>query len=150
MRNLSEEERIADNVSGEVPPPVEVRLVCTTPSQARVALDRVRDVMTLVASRRMSEWPDDTWWQSQLPSWFLQSFDGHSTDEILQDPSLWDFGSWLDAMKAPGWEWWSSSDDDSGWTIKVSAHSDPYSIEPLEYLCRAAGAEAVSTKEGGQ
>lgn len=146
MSNLSEAERIAYNVSGEVPPPVEVRLVCTTRTQSSVGLRRVRDVMALIASRRMSEWPDDSWWQSQLPAWFIRSFEGHSIEDILQDSNLWDFGSWIDAMQETGWEWWSSSHCAFVWTISICVHSDPCSIGPLEYLCRAAGADAVLIK----
>ena len=148
MRAFSERERIQRNVSGETPPPVEVRMECDVGTDVHDALLRVREVMTFVASRRMLEWPDDAWWKSRLPSWFLCSFEGHSIDDILEDPSLWDFGSWLDAMKSPGWEWWSSSMGVAMYTIWVSTSVQPYSIEPLCYLCRVAGADAVSLSEG--
>ena len=147
MSLSTEAERIEQNVSGEVPPPVEVRLACTSSNWSGVSVSRVREVMMVVASKRTTDWPDDSWWVNRLPSWFLGSFEGHSIDDILQNSDLWDFGSWLDAMKHPGWEWWSSSTGEGGWTIRVCAHSDPYSIEPLAYLCKAAGADTVSIEQ---
>jgi hypothetical protein len=77
----------------------------------------------------------------------MQSFHDHSVEELLSDPSLWHFGSWVDAMKDTGWEWWSSSLDGDCWTVNLWALSDPYSLGPLEYLCRVAGGESVVALE---
>lgn len=72
--------------------------------------------MELVAEQHETDWPSDEWWETHLPSWFLDSFQGHTLDQIMSDPTLWDLGSWLDAMKnlntslAPLAEWiWRSS-----------------------------------------
>lgn len=151
MTDASELERIRINTQGEPSPPVQVRLRCSTDGEPHAVLTRVREVMELIASERMAEpWPDDSCWRGRLPGWFLHSFAGHSIEDMLQDASLWDFGSWLDAMRRPGWEWWSSVVDvrNCSIVIRVCAYSDPYSIEPLQYLCRVAGSVTVSVVEG--
>lgn len=144
--NTSEARRIEENVSGETPPPVWVRVRGVCRETAVESLERVREVMKLVSSRRARGWSDDERWKEDLPRWFVDSF-GHDVEEIVREPALWDFGSWLDAMKGPGWEWWSCVNDDDGWVVNLMAYSDPYSIEPLVYLCRTAGADTVSISE---
>jgi hypothetical protein len=142
-----EVDRVHSNVGGEQAPPVWVKLDCRSNADVESGLVRVRDVMELVARARGAGWPVDGWWEQKLPTWFLDSFIGHTLDDIQKNPMLWDFGSWLDAMKNPGWEWWSSSLTKNGWIINLSAFNDPYSVEPLGYLARAAGAESVIFSE---
>lgn len=146
MSDMNELQRIVINTYGEKPPQFVVRLSaqCDVPS---LSIDRIKEVMKVISEKKMSEWPDDEWWNQNLPKWFLDSFQGHSLEELLNDPNLWDFGSWLDAMKNPGWEWWSSNVTDDGWEISVTAHSDPYSIDPLVYLGRVSGANSVVVTE---
>jgi hypothetical protein len=45
-----------------------------------------------------------------------------------------DYGSWLDAMKYRGWEWYSSNSDERGFSIILEVNSFPFSINPLEYV----------------
>src|SRR5687767_1090233 len=100
-------QRIDRFTNGESPPDVCVRLRFRTAGTIDDVLARVRGVMRLVAAGQAGAWPTDEDWRRDLPSWFLQSFEGHTLADILANPELWDFGSWLDAMKVPGWEWWS-------------------------------------------
>ncbi len=146
MIMLTESERVDKLTAGEAPPPVWVRVVGQGGDPV-VTLERVKEVMRLVVQEREEGWPGDDWWRSNLPPWFLQSFEGHTEEELLRDDSLWDFGSWLDAMKDPGWTWWSSLVREDTWHANLSAHTDPFSVGPLEYLARAAGAESVSVRE---
>ncbi len=73
----------------------------------------------------------------------------HSLETIMSDPTLWHFGSWVDAMKAPGWEWWSSALGDKGFEINLCAYEWPYTVNPLEFLVSAAGATKVFFEEMG-
>jgi len=151
MSKYQEAERIKHNVRGEKPPSLEVRIRARATGASRECLARVREVMEIVAKQREREdWPKDSWWRHHLPSWFLDPFRGRSMEDVLANPELWDFGSWLDAIKSPGWEWWSSEDDKEGWTVRLQAYSDPFSIGPLEYLARAAGADSIEVEEGGE
>lgn len=147
MTGNEEHSRVDENIHGEPAPPVEVRVVALVDGDPAASLSRMREVMRVVAERRRREWPDDTWWESHLPRWFVEPFRERTMDQVLQDPDLWDFGSWLDAMKSPGWEWWSSERTPSGWTVRLQALSDPFSIGPLEYLARAAGAARLEVQE---
>lgn len=139
--------RIELNTSGEAPPVVALQLRFTSPTGPENVLERTRHVMRLVAAVGAATWPTDEEWRLRLPEWFLHTFEGHSTDQLMTDPNLWDFGSWLDAMKRPGWEWWSSAVSDTVGIVRCAADSDPYSIEPLIYLLRSAGASEVEFEE---
>lgn len=146
---MSEEERIEYNGDGifQEPPPVAVVIQFRSTGSASNTLLRIKQVMLLIALMRKSGWPIDSWWKEHLPKWFLPFFEGKTLDEIIQNPLLWDFGSWLDAMKAPGWEWWSSVATEKSGTIGVRAHDDPYSIEPLKHLIRCAGGDRIEVVE---
>ena len=52
---------------------------------------------------------------------------------------LWDYGSWLDAMKYRGWEWFSSKVDTTEFIIILVPHELPFSVNPLEYLIYETG-----------
>jgi hypothetical protein len=149
MNESEEIRRLEENISGERAPPVEIRLFARVEADGSESLSRLRDVMRLLAEcRGRGTWPEDSWWKSRLPRWFLDPFQGRTIEDVMQNPDLWDFGSWLDAMKCPGWEWWSSETTKEGWTVRLQALSDPFSIGPLEYLARAAGAVHVEVQEG--
>ncbi len=140
---MDQTERIQRFTRGEVPPPVRLRLRFSSTTSAGPVLEKARHVMRLVASAQRNEWFSDENWKNLLPDWFVRSFEGHSTEQLLHDSTLWDFGSWLDAMKNPGWEWWSCEERGQEGTVWCTAHSNPYSIEPLMYVLRTAGASDV-------
>jgi hypothetical protein len=141
-------ERIREHVEGEVPPPVSLCLDFKSEVASRTVLERVRRVMELVAVAQAGVWPNDSEWSERLPGWFLASFAVHTKAEIFSDPRLWDYGSWLDAMRQPRWEWWSGRADDHCGRVRCVAIGLPYSIEPMIYLIRAAGASEVEFAEG--
>jgi hypothetical protein len=103
--------------------------------------------MGLVAQAQKDEWLSDEEWQRQLPDWFLRSFEGHTVEQIAASTLLWDFGSWLDAMRRPGWEWWSSAAGEQTGIVRCTAQEYPFAIEPLIYLIRSAGAPHVQFDE---
>lgn len=139
--------RIQRHTKDELPPPVRLRLRFQATVSGETVLERARQVMRLVAVAQDQQWPSDEDWRRALPEWFLRSFDGHDAQELLAHPELWDFGSWLDAMKNPGWEWWSCHSDDRGGSVRAVAYAEPFSIEPLEYLLRASGASDVDFEQ---
>lgn len=145
---LSQVDRVDSLVRAEHAPRVRLSVAFESSKPAAV-LVQVRDVMRLLASAQLGQWPSDDWWRQRLPRWFIASFEGRGLEEIIADPTLWDFGSWIDAMKDPGWEWWSSGTDGQRGYVECSAHAMPFSFEPLLYLLRAAGAESVVVREIG-
>src|SRR5690606_20146071 len=99
-------------------------------------------------------WPSDEEWQNCLPPWFIATFEERTLEEIrkmeVQELEenvwlLWDYGSWLDAMRLRGWEWWSSLCDplEGEWSALLLQHELVYSIQPLIYLARESGALSV-------
>lgn len=111
-------------------------------------LGKVKEVLKLIAAESINgTWPNDDEWLDQLPSWFTQPFQDRTIEQVLADESLWDYGSWLDAMRHRGWQWWSSSTDDDEIKITLQREDDVYSIEPLVYLVRQCGASSVQVTE---
>ncbi len=139
---LEQAHRVDKLIHGEPAPQLRLTIRFAASAPADV-LERSRAVMRLVASAQSEPWPSDDQWHRRLPDWFTCSFDEHTLLEMLADTTLWDFGSWLDAMKHPGWEWWSSGTHEHRGVVECSAHAMPFAIEPLYYLLRAAGAEDV-------
>lgn len=146
MISMTEPERVDRLITGETPPPVHLRIVgrCT---DAPGTLERIRHVMRTVASQRVhreegGEWPAEAWWHEHLPTWFFDSF-----EQVLENEHMWHIDSWADAMKAPGWEWWSSSSEPGRLVINLWVDSWPYAIGVFEYLVRVAGTDDIEITE---
>src|SRR5258708_5680281 len=106
--NMTEPKRILENLRGERPPPVWICFRSTCREPALVA-KRVGSISRMFAERRASEnWPATEWWTERLPDWLRDSFGVHSAEEIKNNINLWALDAWVAAMRAPGWEWWSS------------------------------------------
>lgn len=133
-----EQVRILNNVTGEKPYEVPLCFRAYT-KEANKKLDLIKDVMLAIASKSDSDWPDDETWSTLLPHWFVNKIKSYSLDEIKHNGFLWDFGSWLDAMKFRGWEWFSSQIDDGGFLVRLQAIDFPYSVNPLEYIIYETG-----------
>jgi hypothetical protein len=145
---FDQHQRIDQLKNGEDPPAVGLTLrFSSSTTSGETVLERVREVMRLVALAQGRAWLNDDEWRRHLPEWFVRSFEGHSAADLLTNADLWDFGSWLDAMKNPGWEWWSSCADQRGGVVRGVAHTDPFSIEPLAYLLRVSGASSLDFRE---
>lgn len=148
MNARAERQRVSGNVDGEAPPPVCVRVVGRCPAGAAESLERVKEVMEVVAAQAHDSWPEQARWRQLLPTWFVELFENLSLDEILADESLWHFESWVEAMRLRGWEWWSSKlEDDGTWKVFLMAFEWPYSLGPLEYLARVSGASELEFEE---
>lgn len=153
MTFLEEPARIERNLNSEPAPPVEVRCIGRS-VHPHDAIIRIREVMKLVAEQRVLDteaeaedretWPSPTWWRQHLPSWFVQILEDRAT---AAGRPRWSVESWVAAIKAPGWEWWSSSVEPGRWIIKLWADSWPYAIGVFEYLARVAGTDDVEITE---
>ncbi len=147
MMKTTETYRVNEYLKGELPPPVGVRVEVFPTDKTKPYLDRTREVMAIIASQEVTDWPSDERWLEMLSSWFLGSFEEHTFEEIVANEELWTFGSWLDAMKGRGWEWWSSKKMPNHSIISLFAFSWPYSLGPIEYLIRVSGASIHSISE---
>ncbi|MBI1746769.1 MAG: hypothetical protein HYR55_09295 [Acidobacteria bacterium] len=129
--------------------------VCREP--APEVLERVRSVLSVVATKTRSTWPSDTEWRELLPPWFsakLRVYTQAESAEILAKTPRkrwheipWSYGSWLDSIKERVWQWWRADIDGPYLKIELALESWPYSVGALEYLIKAAGARTVSVKE---
>ena len=117
-------------------------------SNADECLHRVKEVIELIAEQSSNgTWPNDDEWSARLPSWFTDPFKGRTIEQVLEDKTLWDCGSWLDAMRHRGWQWWSSTCGSDTWSVTLLREDEVYSIEPLIYLARQSGAYSVEVTE---
>lgn len=150
MTQNSEAERVRKNVNGERPPFPTLKVIAECEGIAEVSLGRVKEVLEIVSKQNAQHWPSDKEWQALLPKWFIEPFLNRKLEEVLADDSerLWDYGSWLDAMRRRGWEWWSSlPPSQDGWEAFLAAFDSPYGIGPFEYLVLASGASDVHVME---
>jgi hypothetical protein len=103
--------------------------------------------MVIIAQNDPNNWPSDDEWLKLLPEWFTNPFKDITLEELINNKELWDYSSWLEAMRLRGWTWWSSRYLNDRWEIKLNAYEHPYSIGPLEYLARASGADSLEFVE---
>lgn len=141
---MTELQRILDDEACEGPS-VPLVVLAGEASDAKRSLERIKEVLALVARASASDtWPTDEEWAEQLPEWFVGPLKGRSLDEVLKDQSLWDYGSWIDAMRHRGWRWHSSSVDGERWRIDLVQEDFVCSLDPLVYLARESGATSVA------
>lgn len=136
---MKEVERIENNTDGEKCEGLVLQFRVRT-SEPLVRLSKVKEVVLRVASYNGENWPSDREWEDILPKWFTVRIKSYSINEILKHSTvLWDYGSWLDAMRNRGWEWYSSQVLDDGFLIFLKAKDFPYAVNPLEYIIYESG-----------
>lgn len=136
----------ADGIGEKLVDPI-VKVVASALDTA-ASLDRVKEVMRLIAAEADSgTWSTDEEWLRKLPAWFTKPFQSRTIEDVLKDDALWDFGSWLDAMRQRGWQWWSSTHNGNQWSAILLRQEEIYSIEPFVYLARQCGATYTEVTE---
>lgn len=135
---MTEIEYINTNNNGEQPIEswAKFRVHCDTPERN---LSKVKEVVSIISQFNSQDWPTDDKWSDILPQWFVVAIKKNTIDKWINNPILWDYGSWLDALKFREWEWFSSKVSDEAFEIIVVIKSIPYSINPLEYVIFESG-----------
>ena len=150
---MSEFERFQMNNKQGYAPGLWLTLHIDLGKQSQETLEKILGVMNAWISTvdlqqgNQETWPSDEQWQEILPNWFIDTFKGHSIEEILASKWLWDYSSWIDSMRNRVWEWWGYQQYDSMLTIQLQLDSWPYSISALEYLIRVAGGQLVDVEK---
>lgn len=143
--NITEYKRIKENVMGEMPDGKNLQFYVTT-KNGHESLLKVKEVIEPISLYDSNMWPSDEVWETILPLWFLKRIQANGVKEILKNPSLWHFGSWLDAMKYRGWKWFSSMESAEHYIIILEALELPYSVNPLEYVIIESGVNLSDIK----
>ncbi len=141
---MNEENRIFEFCNGESP---NVGYLCFTAvtHEPSHKLKLIKDVMTIISKYDSTSWPDDNKWSAILPKWFIYKIRANKLEDIIaSNYKLWDYGSWLDAIKHRGWEWYSSKISPDKFEIIVTPKSFPFSVNPLEYLIMESGVDYES------
>lgn len=153
MAVLNERERLHSFINGEVPPPVYVKLSLECTDAATCMLN-VKSVLDVVIKQDDNHWPNDRYWQDNLPGWLMSTFKKYTLAELkavranraLWNSLPWSFGSWLDRMKERDWKWWSSqvNSESNLVVVYLIVSGVPTSTKALEHLFVAAGARIIS------
>jgi hypothetical protein len=151
---MTEIERIHINKAGEIPPGLHWLYVIRLNGNS---LSRIVEIMTVISSQSSICWPDDDNWYNLLPSWFLTTLRQYSPEEAREllksiprekwSEIPWEFGSWLDAVKERGWNWWSIEVSGDYAKIRLSILNWPANLEAFEHILLASGAFIVSRFE---
>jgi hypothetical protein len=119
-------------------------------------LTNVREVVRTIAEADPDQWPDDAYWNKQLPDWVLSSMptlSREACEELLRNTpraqwnSLpWEFASWLEAIRFRGWRWWGSESLPGGQArIAVRVVDLPERIDAFAQLVRSTGSTILSS-----
>lgn len=107
-----------------------------------VKLELVKSVVIAICKFSGPDWPSDEVWNKTLPIWFLTKIKRYSLEEVSQkNTRLWEYGSWLDAMRFRGWKWYSSKITPKGFDVILEPYEFPFSVNPLEYVIYETGVE---------
>lgn len=132
MNNI-ERDRIYNFINAELPDSGYLLFKATTDTPNE-KLRMITSVIDIVSLYDENDWPKDEQWDDFLPAWFLNKIKNYTLEEINSNSLLWDYGSWLDAMKYRGWKWYSSKIETHNFIIILEPNSFPFSVNPLEYL----------------
>lgn len=108
-----------------------------------LVMSRIKEIALIIAKEDPDLWHEDTWyWNEILPAWFQQKINSNTLEMVFKINVLWDYESWIYALKYRGWEWHSSKISDEEGEIILLINEMPYSIGTLEYIIYEAGVQA--------
>lgn len=137
---MIESDYIQENNAGELNTNELVLQFSITTSDSAFHLARVKEVVLSISKYNEDNWPNDQQWERILPKWFVEKIKSHSLDELNDNSTLlWDYGSWLDAMKFRGWQWLSSKIYIDKFIINLVPLTSPFSVNPIEYVIFESG-----------
>lgn len=90
--------------------------------------------------------PSDRTWEEHLPNWFVKKTKDISYEDLLRNHQLWDFGSWIDAIKRREWKWWGYKLNNIELVIFLETLSIPYNIDPFFYILYSCGVDIDMTR----
>ena len=109
-------------------------------------LDRLKEMLKSIISIEKSDLNTDEFWESSLPDWFVSKTKNIPEVELLNNSQLWDFGSWIDAIKHRGWKWWSYKNTKDKTILYLETFSYPYNIDSFFYILYCIGVDFNRTE----
>lgn len=143
--NSVEANNIKSNIHSELPELPYCKFTVVT-ELAESKLKKVKEVVMRIADHAENNWPDDKEWLRILPAWFIERITSYTMDTIIKNEILWDYSSWVDAMKFRGWYWYSSQITKNGFEIVIVPETLPFSVTPLEYVIYESGVSSKNIK----
>jgi hypothetical protein len=146
MSDMIEIDRIRENIGGEVPEDTSLELIIKA-DDASSRLSKIQEVALSIAFILNSEdncVTEVSFWRENLPAWFVQTMTDVTIDDLFDEPSIWDFESWIEAVNVRQWEWYSSILTENGFTIFLETFGIPYQIDPFVYVINVSGVEHLN------
>lgn len=140
--NETENKRIVNNTHGELPDNSYI-MYRVSADNTEILLRKVIEVMVCISRYEEDNWLSDEEWDIVLPIWFTSGVKQRDYKSIIDNEELWDYGSWIDALKYRGWKWYSSLLLKDSFLILLEVIDIPYIIEPFEFLLRECGVRTV-------
>ncbi len=110
------------------------------------SIDKIKELLKAIIKIEQSNTSDDKTWEDNLPNWFVTKTKNISREDLFENSQLWDFGSWIDAIKQRGWKWWSYKTAKDKTVIYLETHSYPYNIDPFFYILYIIGVDFKQTE----
>lgn len=110
------------------------------------SINKIKELLKAIIKIEQSNTSDDKTWEDNLPNWFVSKTKNISREDLFKNSQLWDFGSWIDAIKQRGWKWWSYKTTKDKTVIYLETHSYPYNIDPFFYILYTVGVDFKQTE----
>lgn len=114
-------------------------------SLSNKSIEKLQGLMKGIIEMGTYKNQDDEVWEKKLPKWFVLKTKDISRDRLLANNQLWDFGSWIDAIRQREWKWWGIKNFDSKTTIYLETTGYPYNIDPFFYMLYSIGVDFEKT-----
>ncbi len=105
----------------------------------------LKGLMKSVIEMTSNESQSDRVWEKKLPKWFVTKTKNTTKNELLDNSQLWDFGSWIDAIRQREWKWWGYKIFDTKTIIYLETTGYPYNIDPFFYMLYSVGIDFKET-----
>ncbi|MFS4469604.1 hypothetical protein [Maribacter sp. 2210JD10-5] len=109
------------------------------------SFDKLQSLMGSIIEMNTNESQDDKVWEKTLPKWFVLKTKNITRDDLSTNNQLWDFGSWIDAIRQRQWKWWGIKNLNSKTVIYLETIGYPYNIDPFFYMLYSIGIELKET-----
>lgn len=153
MSHQAEIERIDSGGDLSTPPPAAWEFDLDLGANPTEVMGRIRSVAREIAKHEEPTWPEDDYWREVLPNWLTVSMPDLSPEECVRlmaetprekwSTLPWQLGSWIDAMRERGWEWWGAEVSGGRAKVVLKINNVPGRVEAFKQLLVAAKATVL-------
>lgn len=116
-------------------------------------MNKILNLIVLISCFERDNFPNDDYWKNNLPQWMVENLATLSEEECtlllsktpkhLWDTLPWEFGSWLDAIRDRGWEFYDFIRDNEVMHILLISTDIPERLDAFKQIIIAAGGKVL-------